>query len=54
MIVCLMSDLVASKLLDMVELLNLCIEKEQFIINCCLFLYVICVIHLLQLCANIH
>ena len=34
MTVCLMSVLAASNLLGMVGLLNLCIEKEQFIINC--------------------
>ena len=34
MTVCFMSVLAASNLLGMVGLLNLCIEREQFIINC--------------------
>ena len=38
MTVCLMSVLAASNLLGMGELLNLCIEKEQFIIKCCCIL----------------
>ena len=37
MTVCLMSVLAASNL-GMVGLLNLCIEKKQFIINCCCIL----------------
>ena len=40
-----------SESLDMVGLLNLSIEKEQFSIICRSFLYVICVKHLLQPCA---
>ena len=35
MTVCLLSVQTASKLLDRVGLLNLCIEKKQFIIICC-------------------
>ena len=50
MAVYLLNGLAASKLLDMVGLLNLCIEKERFITNFCLSLYVICVMHLMQQC----
>ena len=35
MTVCLLSVRAASKVLDMVGLSNLCIEKGLFIINCC-------------------
>ena len=43
MTVCLMSILAASNLLGMVGLLNLYVEKEQFIINRCLI--VVCKLH---------
>ena len=46
MTVCLMRVGAASKLLDIVELLNLCIEQEQFIINCYCILILTCGIHL--------
>ena len=52
MMVCLLSFREALKLLDVVGLLHLCREKEQFLIDCCcVFLYLICVKHLYQPCA---
>ena len=50
--VCLMSVSVASNLLGMVGLLNLCIEKKQFIINrCCIFECNLCCTPVAAICS---